>query len=96
MALQLKAELSTIDGFISIERFTSLQDSKKILSLSFWQNAESIKRWRTLECHRMAQEKGRDYIFKDYHLRVAYVVRDYGMADRKQASEDSRLQHDNR
>jgi heme-degrading monooxygenase HmoA len=94
IALQLKAELSAIDGFISIERFTSLQDTKKILSLSFWQNEESIKQWRNLECHRVAQKKGREHIFNDYHLRVAHVIRDYGMADRQQAPEDSRLKHD--
>ncbi|MGD8426543.1 MAG: antibiotic biosynthesis monooxygenase [Balneolaceae bacterium] len=94
IASRLKAELSAIDGFISIERFTSFQDSKKILSLSYWHNEEAVKNWRNLESHRHAQKKGRAYIFKEYQLRVAHVIRDYGMADRQQAPKDSRIQHE--
>ncbi len=94
IAANLKFELEKIDGFISIERFQSFNDSAKILSLSFWRDDESIKQWRNIELHRMAQAKGREYLFKDYRLRVANVVRDYGIADRKEVPQDSKIFHD--
>ena len=92
-ALSLKPRLEKIKGFISIERFQSIYHPEKILSLSFWENDEAIQTWRAEEIHRNAQSKGRDYIFKDYHLRIAQVVRDYGMFDRKEAPTDSKLYH---
>jgi len=93
IALSLKPRLEKIKGFISIERFQSIYHPEKILSLSFWENEEAIKTWRTEEIHRNAQSKGRETVFKDYHLRIAQVVRDYGMFDRKEAPTDSKLYH---
>ncbi|WP_281321792.1 antibiotic biosynthesis monooxygenase family protein [Flavobacterium aestivum] len=93
IASQLRPELDKIDGFISIERFQSLNDPEKVLSLSFWKDEESIQQWRSLEMHRWAQSKGRDGIFKDYHLRIADVKRDYGMFDRNEAPTDSKTFH---
>jgi heme-degrading monooxygenase HmoA len=89
IAVSLRPELDHIDGFISIERFQSFSDPGKVLSLSFWRDEESIQQWRNLEMHRHAQAKGRHGIFKDYHLRIATVVRDYGMFERKETPEDS-------
>jgi len=94
MAAELKPTLEKMKGFISIERFQSLTDPGKILSLSFWEDDESIKGWRNLEEHRHAQYEGRHGIFKDYHLRIAHVIRDYGMFERKEAPADSRQFHD--
>ena len=94
MAAELKPVLEKMDGFISIERFQSLTDPGKILSLSFWKDEESVKGWRTLEEHRHAQYEGRHGIFKDYHLRIAEVTRDYGMFEREEAPVDSRQYHD--
>lgn len=93
IAAQLKPELSRIEGFVSIERFQSLADSKKVLSLSFWRDEASIARWRNLELHRAAQRKGRATVFDDYRLRIAVVERDYGMNDRAEAPPDSRKTH---
>lgn len=93
IAAQLKPEFEKIDGFISIERFQSLSDSSKLLSLSFWRDEEAIKQWRMLDAHRAAQMKGRATVFKDYRLRVANVMRDYGMFDRSQAPADSKMIH---
>lgn len=90
IALSLKPELEKIEGFISIERFQSISNPEKILSLSFWKNEKAIEKWRNLESHRNAQSNGRDFIFKDYHLRIANVVRDYGMFDRNEAPNDSK------
>lgn len=90
IAAGLKPLLETIAGFISIERFQSLTHPGKILSLSCWENEESIQQWRNLEMHRFAQMKGRQEIFRDYHLRIASVYRDYGMFDRKEAPADSK------
>jgi len=88
IAATLKPELEKIDGFISVERFSSLSDDGKILSLSFWRDEDSVKRWRTQLEHRAAQRRGRSEVFRDYRLRVATVLRDYGMSDRAQAPKD--------
>ena len=85
IAAALKSELERIDGFISVERFQSLADEGKILSLSFWRDADAVTRWREHERHRRAQEMGRNEIFRDYRLSVANVVRQYGMTDRAEA-----------
>jgi len=96
IAAELKPELIKIDGFLSIERFESLTQPGKILSLSFWENEESVKTWRNTELHRQAQTKGRSGVFRDYRLRVADVVRDYGKAEREQAPEDSLRHHESK
>lgn len=93
LAAALKAELGKMDGFISIERFESLVTKGKYLSLSFWRDEEAVRQWRNLEGHRRAQAKGRDGVFADYRLRVASVMRDYGLHERKEAPEDSRGAH---
>jgi len=94
IAAELRPLLDEIDGFISIERFQSLTAPGKVLSLSFWRDEDAVQRWREMEPHRIAQGKGRAYVFADYHLRIADVVRDYGMADRAEAPSDSRAFHD--
>ncbi|HEY7761206.1 MAG TPA: antibiotic biosynthesis monooxygenase [Burkholderiales bacterium] len=93
LAAALKADLQNIDGFISIERFESLTTRGKYLSLSFWRDEESVRAWRNVEAHRAAQAKGRGGVFADYRLRVASVVRDYGMEQRGEAPRDSRGVH---
>ena len=93
IAAALRPRLETIDGFISIERFESLSEKGKILSLSFWRDDAAIATWRRVEAHRMAQAKGRSELFADYRLRIAAVVRDYGMAERAEAPADSRERH---
>ncbi len=90
IAAKLKPELETIDGFISIERFQSLTDEAKLLSLSFWRDETAVKEWRNKEHHRQAQAAGRGGVLRDYRLRIASVVRDYGMTERDQAPADSR------
>jgi heme-degrading monooxygenase HmoA len=84
IAASLRPELERIDGFLSIERFGSLTEDGKILSLSFWRDEEAVQRWREYESHRAAQRIGRHEVFEDYRLRVAAVLRDYGMFDRAQ------------
>jgi heme-degrading monooxygenase HmoA len=90
IAAQLRPLLDGIDGFISIERFESLTAPGKILSLSFWRDEAAVAAWRNLKAHRAAQAKGRAGVFSDYLLRIADVVRDYGMNDRAEAPSDSR------
>jgi heme-degrading monooxygenase HmoA len=93
LAAALKADLERIDGFISVERFQSLADPGKFLSLSFFRDEEAVRAWRTLPGHRAAQAKGRQGIFADYRLRVASVLRDYGMRVRDEAPPNSRQAH---
>jgi heme-degrading monooxygenase HmoA len=90
IAAKLKPELERIDGFISIERFQSLLDETKLLSLSFWRDEEAVKAWRNVEHHREAQHAGRHGVFRDYRLRIGHIVRDYGMNERAEAPKDSR------
>lgn len=93
-AAALRPHLDTIDGFISIERFESLAQPGKLLSLSFWRDEQAIAQWRNLDRHRTAQQQGRAGIFSDYRLRVAEVARDYGMHERMAAPQDSKSLHD--
>jgi heme-degrading monooxygenase HmoA len=93
IAANLRPLLDEIDGFISIERFESIVTPGKMLSLSFWRDEEAVATWRSLEKHRAAQAVGRDHVFKDYRLRIASVIRDYGMDDRDEAPSDSREFH---
>jgi len=92
-AARLRPLLEKMDGFVSIERFESLTTPGKILSLSLWRDEEAVRAWRNVEEHRRIQAAGRQSIFADYRLRVAAVIRDYGMNDRAQAPEDSRRVH---
>ena len=87
IAAQLRPLLENVDGFLSIERFRSLSDEDKILSLSFWRDETAITAWRNELSHRQAQKKGREGVFLDYRLRVARVERDYGMNERSQVPE---------
>jgi heme-degrading monooxygenase HmoA len=93
LAGQLRPLLEKIDGFVSIERFESLSTPGKILSLSFWRDEAAVAAWRNVEQHRSAQRAGRATVFAEYRLRVAQVVRDYGLNDRAQAPADSRGEH---
>jgi heme-degrading monooxygenase HmoA len=94
IAADMRPMLDQVDGFISVERFQSLTDPRKVLSLSFFEDEAAIARWRTLNAHRGAQARGRAGVFTDYiRLRIASVVRDYGMFDRAQAPTDSKKAH---
>ena len=93
-AARLRPLLEQIDGFISVERFQSLTNPAKLLSLSFWRDEQAIVEWRNLEAHRRVQQVGRENIFAEYRLRVARLVRDYGLNDREQAPTDSKRVHE--
>ena len=93
LAAALKPELEAMDGFISIERFESLATPDKYLSLSFWRDEAAVKAWRERDSHRSAQSQGRDGVLANYRLRVAHVLRDYGLNEREQAPADSRQHH---
>ena len=93
LAAGLREELMKIDGFISIERFQSLTEGGKILSLSYWRDEKAIHAWRNLEKHRNAQSQGRAGVFANYRLRVAPVARDYSMNERAEAPADSQKRH---
>jgi heme-degrading monooxygenase HmoA len=92
-AAHLKSTLEQMDGFISVERFESLVQPGKFLSLSFWRDEDAVKAWRNEAAHRATQSAGRNEIFADYRLRVAHVVRDYGLFEREQAPDDSKAHH---
>jgi heme-degrading monooxygenase HmoA len=93
IAAALNAEVKGFDGFISIERFQSLGDPDRYVSLSFWRDEEAVRNWRNLQQHRVAQARGRGGIFDAYRLRVAQVLRDYTHESREGAPDDSRKAH---
>ena len=93
IAAEMRPLVEEVEGFISVERFQSLTNPNKLLSLSFFEDEAAVARWRSLAAHRKAQAKGRKGIFTDYHLRIAHVIRDYGMFDRSEAPKDSRASH---
>ena len=89
----LREDLAKAEGFISLERFESITSKGKFVSLQFWKDEESVRKWRNLQKHREAQKKGRATIFKQYRLRIAAVLRDYEMDKRAQAPADSVAVH---
>lgn len=89
LAAELRGTLESIEGFISVERFQSITEDNKMLSLSFFENHKALDEWRNLAEHRVAQRIGRSRYFQDYRLRVVEVLRDYGMQQREQAPADS-------
>ena len=89
IAATMRPMVEQVEGFISVERFQSLTNPDKLLSISFFEDEDAVLRWRKLAAHRNAQSKGRNGVFSDYRLRVCHVMRDYGMFDRDQAPEDS-------
>ncbi|MBP6895847.1 MAG: antibiotic biosynthesis monooxygenase family protein [Gammaproteobacteria bacterium] len=93
IAAGLAEELRGIDGFIAVERFQSLSVPGKLLSLSFWRDEDAVRQWRSRPAHRGAQQAGRGGLFRGYRLRVAQVLRDYGLDERAEAPADSREAH---
>jgi heme-degrading monooxygenase HmoA len=94
LAAALREDLLAMDGFLSIERFESLSEPGKLLSLSFWRDEEAVRAWRNHPAHRVTQGEGRGGVFRDYRLRVAAVLRDYGLEQRDEAPADSRAAHE--
>lgn len=90
---QLRPELEKAEGFVSLERFESITAPGKYVSLQFWKDEASVRKWRNLQLHREAQKKGRAGIFASYRLRIAGVMRDYTLEARAQAPADSVAVH---
>lgn len=93
IAAAMRPMVEKVEGFISVERFQSLTNPDKLLSISFFEDEAAVDRWRQLTAHRGAQKRGRDGVFSDYRLKVCHVLRDYGMFDRADAPEDSKASH---
>lgn len=93
IAAEMRPLVQEVEGFISVERFQSLTNPGKLLSISFFEDEEAVARWRQLTQHRKAQAAGRGSLFADYRLKVCHVLRDYGPRDRDEAPEDSRATH---
>ena len=93
IAAEMRPLIESVEGFISVERFRSISDPNKLLSISFFENEKAVEKWRKLAGHRRAQSKGRNEIFDDYRIKDLHVIRDYGMNDRDQAPDDSLSAH---
>lgn len=93
LAATMRKAVEEIEGFISVERFQSIVEEEKMLSLSFFESHDALDEWRNLATHRVAQKIGRSEFFIDYRLRIANIERDYGLTDRAQAPADSNSAH---
>ena len=93
IAAAMRPMVEEVEGFLSVERFQSLTNPGKLLSISFFEDEAAVDRWRRLHAHRGAQRRGREGVFSDYRLKVCHVMRDYGMFDRDEAPEDSLAEH---
>ncbi len=93
IAAKMRPMVEEVEGFLSVERFQSLTNPDKLLSISFFEDEAAVDRWRRLHEHRAAQRRGRNGVFSDYRLKVCHVLRDYGMFDRNQAPQDSLAEH---
>ena len=93
IAAKMRPMVEEVEGFLSVERFQSLTNPDKLLSISFFEDEAAVDRWRRLHEHRGAQRRGRNGVFSDYRLKVCHVIRDYGMFDRDQAPQDSLAEH---
>jgi heme-degrading monooxygenase HmoA len=95
LAAALRGELEAIDGFLSVERFQSMTVPNRMVSLSFFRDEQAVQQWRNTTSHRATQARGRAGVFAKYRLRVASVIRDYSMEDRREAPTDSHAAHSN-
>lgn len=93
LAGNLKEELTAFPGLLSTERFQSLVDNEKLLSLSFWEDEASLEKWRLFMDHRLAQQEGKNNLFSHYRIRVCSIVRDYTQDMRDEAPFDSKKFH---
>ena len=89
MAAELKEELAEAGGIISSERFTSLADQRKLLSMSVWESEEAVAKWRNIARHRLNQKQGRERMFESYKISVAAIKRTYTADERENAPQDS-------
>ena len=89
LAAKLKDDLSKAKGFIRSERFSSLVNERKLMSLSVWDSEEAVENWRKHEEHRMSQQQGRNTLFESYHITVASKIRSYSNIERSEAPKDS-------
>lgn len=94
MGAALGPQIESFDGFLGIERFQSVTDPGKFLAVSYWRDEAAVERWRNTHVHRMIQANSRVEVFDDYRMRVAAILRNYGMFDREQAPADSRAAHE--
>ncbi len=61
-------------GFLGVE---SAREDLGI-TVSYWSDLESIKKWKANAEHRVAQKMGMDKWYSTYMARIALVERDYG------------------
>ena len=89
LAAMLKPMLTGFEGFIRAERFSSLNEEGKLLSMNVWTDEAAVERWRNMAEHRMSQKEGREKLFESYKITVCNAVREYSDTEREQAPEDS-------
>ncbi len=89
LAAMLKPMLEGFEGFVSMERFQSLHNENKVLSMNVWDSEEAMSRWRNTMEHRMSQLQGKTKLFESYKITVVSVVREYTHNDRENAPTDS-------
>lgn len=95
LAKMLKPMLNGFKGFQSAERFRSISDDGKLLSMSVWDSEDDIKIWRNIAEHRLSQAEGKNKLFENYKITICSTIREYGLNDRENAPKDSNEFFDN-
>lgn len=90
LATMLKSMLAGFEGFIKAERFSSLSEDGKLLSMSVWKDESAVERWRNTLEHRMSQKEGRNSLFECYKITVYFTIRKYSEKDRAEAPTDTK------
>lgn len=88
-AVMLKEHLQGFEGFVRMERFSSLNEEGKLLSMNIWNDEKALDRWRNLMPHRMSQKMGKEKLFESYRIMVCQVIREYTDQQREEAPADS-------
>ncbi len=89
LAASLRPLLENFPGFIRAERFLSLNEEGKLLSVNMWESEDAVTKWRNMMEHRLSQAKGKEALFSKYTITVAHVVREYSQNIRTLAPNDS-------
>ncbi len=64
------------EGFIDVESASRTSDGFGI-TVSYWRDLESIRKWKNVSEHAAAQKMGREAFYQNYRLRIARVEREY-------------------
>lgn len=73
MARKMEKLAESQPGFLGIESARE----KVGITMSYWENLEAIKNWKTHAEHKIAQQKGKEEFYKSYKVEICKVEKKY-------------------